>query len=167
MSLTVNFSGIRHSWLLPLSCREIEGVLNAMYAFLDAGSTEVDVVLVRDDVMAHLNAGQMGCSGPTNILSFPLWEDRLVPIPDGRAVSSEFALMTQSGENVLGSLVLSVDTFRREALLYGQEPAAYCTHLFAHGLGHLAGYEHGPAMEALCAGLELAAGTWLTEACSG
>lgn len=166
MSLTVNFSGTRHSWLLPLSCRDMEGILKAMYAFLDAAPMEVDVVLVRDDVMALLNAGQMRCSGPTNILSFPLWEDRLLPLSEKGSLASDFLQEARKGENVLGSLVLSVDTFRRETLLYGQKPVVYCVHLLAHGLGHLAGYEHGLEMEAFCMDLERIADTWLSEAYS-
>jgi probable rRNA maturation factor len=48
-------------------------------------------------------------------------------------------------------LALSVDAVRREAWLYGRDPAEYCRRLLAHGLAHVLGYDHGPAMDALAA----------------
>jgi ssRNA-specific RNase YbeY (16S rRNA maturation enzyme) len=49
-----------------------------------------------------------------------------------------------------------VDTLEREAFLYGQEATAYCIRLLAHGLAHLAGRDHGPAMRELEERLERA-----------
>jgi probable rRNA maturation factor len=87
---------------------------------------EVRLHLVRDGGMTALNAARSGCPGPTNILSFP-------DSPPGS-----------------GDLVLSLDSLRRESLLYGQRPAVYALLLLAHGLAHLQGYDHGPEMENLC-----------------
>lgn len=93
----------------------------------------VELFLMRDGEIAALNAAHLGCTGPTNILSFPDSAGRL------------------------GSLALSVDTLRRECRLYGQAPARYARRLLAHGLAHLCGYDHGPFMDVVCAGLEAAA----------
>lgn len=62
----------------------------------------------------------------------------------------------------LGSLVFSVDTLHRETLLYGQDTEEHCLRLLAHGLGHLAGYDHGPEMDELCSEMLSAAEAWLT-----
>ncbi len=92
----------------------------------------------------------MGCPGPTNVLSFPLEEELAeASAPDGPQTFQ------------LGSLVLSVDAVRREAGLYGQDPREHCLRLLAHGLGHLAGYDHGPEMDTLCAAMLEAAQRWL------
>ena len=55
------------------------------------------------------------------------------------------------GEDLPGILLLSLDTLARECLLYGQEPAEHALRLLAHGMGHLAGLDHGPAMDRVCA----------------
>jgi probable rRNA maturation factor len=45
-------------------------------------------------------------------------------------------------------LALSLPTLAREAFLYGQDPAEHMLRLLSHGLLHLAGFDHGPAMDA-------------------
>lgn len=121
----------------PFSRQEWAAWLDAMLrAALGADQVPaVELVLVRDGEIAALNAVHLGCTGPTNILSFPDSAD------DGH----------------LGSLALSVDTLHRECRLYGQNPAEYARRLLAHGLAHLCGYDHGPLMDAACAELEAAA----------
>ena len=90
-------------------------------------------------------------SGPTelDVLSFPI--DEQIAGPEDEDVPVQ-----------LGSLVFSVDTLHRETLLYGQDPEEHCLRLLAHGLGHLAGYDHGPEMDELCSEMLSAAEAWLT-----
>lgn len=111
--------------------------LDAMLRAVAGGAPApgVELVLMRDGEIAALNAAHLGCTGPTNILSFP----------------------DSAHDGHLGSLALSVDTLRRECRLYGQNPADYARRLLAHGLAHLCGHDHGPRMDAVCAGLEDAA----------
>lgn len=75
--------------------------------------------LVHDSAMIELNRRALGVVGPTNILSFP------------------------GGDDLPSELVLSVDTWRRESHIYGQDGREYFIFLMAHGLAHLAGLEHG------------------------
>ena len=70
----------------------------------------------------ELNAAHLGCAGPTNILSFP-------------------AAPEESG---LGVLAFGLETWLREAALYGQKPELHAQRLLAHGLAHLLGHDHGP-----------------------
>lgn len=149
MSLHVTFSGAQLRWRLPLCRIELEQALAAMVAVSPdpAESLELDLLLVRDADMARLNREHMDCPGPTNILSFPLEEltstsDR--PMPESAQENTPVPL---------GSLVLSVDALHREARLYGQDLQEHCLRLLAHGLGHLAGYDHSPEMDALCAAM--------------
>ena len=53
-------------------------------------------------------------------------------------------------ESLPGVMLLSLDTLNRECLLYGQDPAEHLLRLLAHSVGHLAGYDHGEEMDALC-----------------
>jgi len=96
-------------------------------------SGELSLTFVRDGAMYATNKEYMDCASPTNILSFPLYtspkEGILVP--------------------PLGDMVLSVDTVRREAFIYGQEPTDYAIRLLAHAMAHMTGFDHGEPMWAL------------------
>jgi len=98
-----------------------------------ASRYEVELVFVRDAEIAALNRQYLDCQGPTNCLAFS----------DGG----------RSGALLGGSLFVSLDALYRECMLYGQAPGAYLRGLLAHGLTHLAGFDHGKEMEALCAEL--------------
>lgn len=90
----------------------------------------VQLIVAGDGDIAAVNLRNLGCSGPTNILSFP------------------------GEEGELGTLFLSADTLERESVLYGQDVTVHARRLLAHGMGHITGFDHGPEMDAFCAYLE-------------
>lgn len=116
-------------WLLPLSRTELTRVMNAMLEAIGHAGKDVEINLVDDAAIADLNSSFLQCDGPTNILSFPATED--------------------GTSHNIGWLALSMDTLERECLLYGQERVEHALRLIAHGLLHLAGYDHGEEMFAL------------------
>ncbi len=120
-----------HAWLLPLGRRELTFLLGSMLRALAENGVpapeRIELHLLNDAAMSAANLRFMGCMGATNVLSFP------------------------GGEGLPGILLLSLDTLARECLLYGQEPTEHVLRLLAHGMGHLAGLDHGPAMDRLCA----------------
>lgn len=116
-------------WLLPFSRTELTRVMDAMLSAIKQEDKDVEINLVDDATIADLNASFLQCDGPTNILSFPSTEDE----------------STQS----IGWLALSMDTLERECLLYGQDRTEHALRLIAHGMLHLAGYDHGDEMFAL------------------
>ncbi|WP_035253624.1 rRNA maturation RNase YbeY [Desulfatiglans anilini] len=86
---------------------------------------ELSVLFVDDAEMAELNERYRSRSGPTNVLSFPMGGDPLEP------------------ETVmLGDVVISVDTARREARAAGENLEEAVDRLLVHGLLHLLGYDH-------------------------
>jgi metalloprotein, YbeY/UPF0054 family len=87
----------------------------------------VELHLLNDAAISAANRRCLGCTGPTNVLSFP------------------------GGSDAPGSLLFSLDTLRRECLLYGQEPAEHALRLLAHGMAHLCGLDHGEQMDAASA----------------
>lgn len=132
-----------YGWLCDLDKRQLRQVLEAMQAEaarLGYAVPTLTLHLVDDGRMAYCNRRYMACSGPTNVLSFP--GDAALP----------------------GQLVLSLPTWRRECLLYGQDGREHLLRLLSHGMGHLAGLDHGPEMDAL-ADACLRAGSAALSAC--
>ena len=118
-----------------------------------------ELSILDDAAMATLHRRSLGCCGPTNILSFPA-----PGLPSLMEDAREVLCFQSAGrggegtaENFLGWLALSADTLQRESFLYGQDVGDHCVRLFAHGMAHLMGHDHGPAMDALCLRLEAAA----------
>lgn len=149
MAVQIHLCGTELAWLSPLSPQELGHTLGAMLRAVAVAEADVELCLVRDAEMAALNLDFMDCSGPTNILSFP-----------SPAASTECCNPKQPVQEsgcrhlgLAGSLVLSLDTLHREAWLYRQRVDAHCLFLLAHGLGHLAGFDHGPEMEMFCSNM--------------
>ncbi len=94
-------------------------------------------ILFSDDAEVHaLNAEWRGKDKPTNVLSFPMLErDKLL------------ALTTDGPPELLGDIVLSLETCTREADEKGLSLEHHATHLIVHGLLHLAGYDHETSPE--------------------
>jgi len=84
-----------------------------------------DLYLVNDRRIAEINFRYLGRSGPTNVISFSLWERR-----------------RPAGHPHLGEIFISVETARREAREYGLPVRDYLLALALHGLLHLLGYDH-------------------------
>ena len=111
---------------VPGGRRRLESVLKrlARLAATRAGrAVELSFALVDDVEMADLHARYAGVEGPTDVLSFPLLEEPLL----------------------VGEVVISVDTARREAAKRGH-PAYDEVVLYAvHGVLHLLGEDdHDP-----------------------
>ncbi len=87
--------------------------------------SELSLLLVDDSRMHALNQRYRGKDKPTNVLSFPM-SDQETPDP---------------GE-LLGDIVISIDTARREALQKKITTQQHCRTLLIHGLVHLLGLDH-------------------------
>lgn len=88
--------------------------------------SELSVVIVDDPAIAELNAEYLGRTGSTNVIAFPMRE-------------GEFA---EISPHLLGDVVISADTARREAEAAGIPPDDRLIELMVHGILHLFGYDH-------------------------
>lgn len=111
---------------LPASRREYAEIVDLVAQEFSMDGMAFDVLVTGDAEIARLNSAYLGCSGPTNVLSFP----------------------DEEGHD-RGELVISADAVVREALLYGQDPLEHFARLLAHGMLHLMGWDHGEEMDAL------------------
>lgn len=97
-------------------------ILNA----LGCPDAELSVLLVDDPQIAVLNKEYLGRTGPTNVIAFPMQEG---PFPD-------------ITPDLLGDVVISVETSDREAETGGVPPEERFLELLIHGILHLLGYDH-------------------------
>ncbi len=87
---------------------------------------QLSVLIVSDAQIAELNETYLQHSGPTNVLSFPMQEGPFAEI----------------SPELLGDVVISADTARREASDAGMSMVARVNQLLIHGILHLAGFDH-------------------------
>jgi probable rRNA maturation factor len=115
-----------------LDFRAIERTVGALLAAIDERESSVSVSFVRDAKIRELNRAFRGMDKPTDVLSFPLVEP-------GDAYSG--------AERLLGDIVISVDTARRQAADYDAPLDREVERLLIHGVLHLLGHDHLEAVE--------------------
>ena len=95
---------------------------------------EVSLVLCGDAKMRSLNHYWRGKNRTTDVLSFPQMEGEAAPQPTGAPL-------------VLGDVVISLPTARRQAREAGKSLQDELAMLWVHGLLHLAGYAHATKLQ--------------------
>jgi rRNA maturation RNase YbeY len=96
-----------------------EADAEALLAALELEGAELSVVLCNDERIAEMNAAWRGVDGPTDVLSFP-----------------------QEDARVLGDLVISLDTAARQAATRSHGLRDELRILLVHGMLHLLGFDH-------------------------
>ena len=113
------------------------------------GETEVSLLFVDEDSIAHLNEQFLGKKGPTDVLSFPIEDE---PGPTGRSpdfggtgpgTMAEQGTLTLLGDVVICPSVAAVNATEHEVTL--EDEVAL---LVVHGLLHLLGMDHEKDAEA-------------------
>ena len=93
---------------------------------MDCPEGELSILLVDDTRMAGLNQAYLQRTGPTNVIAFPMREG------DHTDIHPE----------LLGDVVISMDTCAREARVAGLSADERFNQLLIHGILHLFGYDH-------------------------
>jgi probable rRNA maturation factor len=109
-------------------------------------SGEVALTFVDDEEIQALNKAYRDKDKPTDVLSFPQWEDNdeeMTIVYDEDDAPEEDAEM-------IGDIVISLQTAKRQAEEFGHSLEREVCFLFVHGFLHLLGYDHeeGDAEEA-------------------
>jgi rRNA maturation RNase YbeY len=110
---------------VPGLARRLARRARRLMVSLDLADAELSLVLVSDRVMHELNRTWRGRNRPTDVLAFAQREG------DGPAPAG-----------LLGDVVISVDTARRQAVEHGHSLGSEGDRLLVHGLLHLVGYDH-------------------------
>jgi probable rRNA maturation factor len=87
---------------------------------------ELSLLLVDDGQIRELNHRYLGRDKPTNVLAFSMRE-------------GEYSSLHP---HLLGDLVISIETARRQSKQSGLNEMEMLTLLLIHGVLHLLGYEH-------------------------
>ncbi|HHW43425.1 rRNA maturation RNase YbeY [Desulfofundulus thermobenzoicus] len=111
--------------LTGLLTRVVEETLMLAGRMVDA---EVSLVFVNDEYIRRLNREYRGVDCPTDVLSFAMEEGE--PMPEA------------GEEKVLGDVVISLETARRQGEEYGHGFQREVAYLTVHGVLHLLGYDH-------------------------
>jgi probable rRNA maturation factor len=110
-----------------LDVRAIERTAADLLAAVGERDSSVSISFVRDPKIRELNRAFRGQDKPTDVLSFPLVEP-------GDAYPG--------AERLLGDIVISLDTARRQAADYDAPLGREVERLLIHGLLHLLGHDH-------------------------
>ena len=100
-------------------------------------AVEISVSLTGDEQVRALNAKWRGKDNPTNVLSFPMAEERDL-------VAANLA----DAELLLGDIVVARGVCEAEAEEKGISVEHHALHLVVHGTLHLLGYDHGTDRDA-------------------
>lgn len=112
---------------------------------------EVQVyVLLTDNAEIHqVNLEQRGIDRPTDVLSFPMAE-YIHPADFSDIEDREpDAFHPQTGELLLGDILISMDKVKEQAREYGHSEKRELAFLVAHSMLHLMGYDHMEEQERL------------------
>jgi probable rRNA maturation factor len=104
--------------------RALIAIARKLLAALGETDSSLSLSLVGDEAIRALNLRYRGRDAPTDVLSFPL---------DGAPAGSE---------RLLGDVVISVETARRQAADYDAPLQRELYRLLIHGMLHLKGHDH-------------------------
>ncbi len=117
-------------------------VLNGALEYLGCPyETEVDLLLVTDPQMREMNLEYRGIDRTTDVLSFPMAEYE-TPGDFSFLESDPDSFDPESGELLLGDIVISKDKVLSQAAEYGHSPEREFSFLIVHSVLHLTGYDH-------------------------
>lgn len=134
---------------LPFSEQEVaEMVISETLDYEDCPyKVQVNIILTSNDEIQQINLQQRGVDAPTDVLSFPMIE---------YAYPSDFTILENdsmnnfdpdTGELILGDIVISVDKVIEQAEKYNHGAKREYAFLIAHSMLHLFGYDHMEELE--------------------
>jgi probable rRNA maturation factor len=103
---------------------------------------EINVLLTDNNNIKNINNEQRNIDAPTDVLSFPLIDYKT---PGDFSIVEESScdyFNPESGEMLLGDIIISVDKVYEQAENYNHSKTRELAFLVAHSMLHLFGYDH-------------------------
>ncbi len=98
---------------------------------------EVSVLIVDDKEIRLINKEHRDIDKATDVLSFPMAE-----FYNGELISDEGDYDIENEQLMLGDIIISAETAKRQAVEYGHSFEREMAFLTAHSCFHLLGYDH-------------------------
>ena len=109
--------------------------------------TEVNLTLVDNDTIHRINREYRQIDRPTDVLSFPM-QTYDTPADFSHVEDCvEENFNPDTGELLLGDIILSVEKVREQAAVYGHSEKREYAFLILHSMLHLFGYDHETEQE--------------------
>ena len=102
---------------------------------------QVEVLVTDNESIRQINLDSRGIDAPTDVLSFPSIAYE-VPGDFSGVEDDPMLFEPESGELMLGDMVISMDKVREQADAYGHTQKRELAFLTAHSMFHLMGYDH-------------------------
>lgn len=104
--------------------------------------TEVNVMLTDNEGIRKINWEYRQIDAPTDVLSFPMVDYEAESDFDHVEDAAEDYFNLETGELMLGDIIISVDKVEEQAGKYGHSETRELAFLVAHSMLHLCGYDH-------------------------
>lgn len=109
---------------------------------------QVNVILTDNAGIREMNREARGIDSPTDVLSFPNVDFEKEGVFDIDEDSEADYFDPDTGELILGDIMISVDKVEEQAECYGHSVRREFAFLVAHSMLHLCGYDHMQEQEA-------------------
>ena len=103
---------------------------------------EVNVILTDNREIHQINKDHRDVDSPTDVLSFPMVDYENPSDFEGIEDKTEDYFNPDTGELMLGDIVISVEKVIEQAQEYGHSIKRELAFLVAHSMMHLFGYDH-------------------------
>lgn len=121
----------------------IENVVEESLDFVECPyDIELNVLLTDNEGIREINLDMRGIDNPTDVLSFPMCDFSEPGDFSGLEETPEDYFNPDTGELMLGDIVISVEKVREQAEKYGHSETRELAFLVAHSMLHLSGYDH-------------------------
>ena len=103
---------------------------------------EVNVLITGNEDIRQINQEYRNIDSPTDVLSFPMVDYERPSDFERMEETEDDCFHPESGELLLGDIVISVDKVEEQAEKYGHSQTRELAFLVAHSMLHLCGYDH-------------------------
>ncbi len=111
-----------------VDARALKRTMKTLLAEVDEKDSSISITLVDDAAIQEINRAHRGKDKSTDVLSFPMFDDTIED--------------PEIEERLLGDIVISVETARRQATDYDAPLQQEIYRLLIHGLLHVMGHDH-------------------------
>ena len=103
---------------------------------------EVNVILTDNETIREINRDHRQIDSATDVLSFPMVDYEAPSDFDHVEDAVEDYFNPETGELILGDIIVSVEKVIEQAEKYGHSRERELAFLIAHSMLHLCGYDH-------------------------